>query len=86
MLTNANPSFGECFLSLKGVDRTSNDSFIIKMVVLVLRGINLGSKDGSQPIVHRQRGTLSMTNGEIYNYAYLRNRYKNSEWGNPIRL
>jgi len=37
-------------------------------------------EDGSQPIVHRKRGTLSMTNGEIYNDAYLRCRYKNIEW------
>ena len=37
-------------------------------------------EDGSQPIVHRQRGTLSVTNGEIYNYSYLRSRYKKSEW------
>ena len=37
-------------------------------------------KDGSQPIIHPRRGTLSMTNGEIYNYEYLRNRYKSQEW------
>ena len=43
---------------------------------LSIRALN----NGSQPFVHGKRGTLSMTNGEIYNDRYLRHRYKHSEW------
>ena len=43
---------------------------------LSIREIN----NGSQPILHRNKSTFSMTNGEIYNFEYLRNRYSSEEW------
>ena len=43
---------------------------------LSIREIN----NGSQPFLHRNKSTFSMTNGEVYNYEYLRNRYSNEEW------
>ena len=36
--------------------------------------------NGSQPILHKSRGTLSMTNGEVYNDKYIRSKYSRSEW------
>ncbi len=36
--------------------------------------------NGSQPFLHERKSTFSMTNGEIYNYEYLRNRYSDEEW------
>ncbi len=43
---------------------------------LSIREIN----NGSQPFLHRKKSTFSMTNGEVYNFDYLRNRYSNEEW------
>ena len=36
--------------------------------------------NGSQPFLHKRKSTFSMTNGEIYNYEYLRDRYSEEEW------
>jgi len=36
--------------------------------------------NGTQPFLHRNKSTFSMTNGEIYNFDYLRNRYSSEEW------
>ncbi len=43
---------------------------------LSIREIN----NGTQPFLHRNKSTFSMTNGEIYNFDYLRNRYSDEEW------
>ena len=37
-------------------------------------------KNGSQPFLHKKKSTFSMTNGEIYNYSYLKDRYSDCEW------
>ena len=36
--------------------------------------------NGDQPIFHKSKKTVSVTNGEIYNYQYLRKKYYDYEW------
>ena len=67
------------FIENRGPDEKIISSFkesTFGFARLSIRELN----NGSQPFLHRKKSTFSMTNGEVYNYGYLRNRYSNEEW------
>tara|TARA_Y100001933_G_scaffold33785_1_gene28644 strand:- start:122 stop:2059 length:1938 start_codon:yes stop_codon:yes gene_type:complete len=63
----------------RGPDRLSilkYENSTIGFARLSIRSLN----NGDQPLFHKLNQTVSVTNGEIYNYQYLRKKYYDSEW------
>ena len=67
------------FIENRGPDKISilkYEDSTIGFARLSIRNLN----NGDQPLFHKYKKTVSVTNGEIYNYEHLRQKYFDSEW------